>query len=204
MKSLAIASQKGGAGKSTLVVHLAVEAMNARETVRILDADPQGSCVAWGSARGAQPMVEAVEPARIAEALKRAQRDGVTFAIVDTAPRASASLAGVLRAVTGTLVPVRPSAFDVGTIEASIRLVVASGRPGWLVLNACPPRAPEVAETRALISERELERVPVEIYERRAFARAVATGQAVNEFAPNGAAADEIRALWKFLARRLK
>lgn len=201
---MAIAGQKGGSGKSTLTVHVAAVAMYAGETVRIIDTDPQASCVAWSEARGAEPMVEAVEAGRIAEALRRAERDGVTFAIVDTAPRASASLAGVLRAVSGVLVPVRPSAFDVGTIEASIRLVVASGRPGFIVLNACPPRAPEVAETRDLISGRELERVPVEIYERRAYARAVATGAAVNEFAPNSAAADEIRGLWKFLSRRLK
>ena len=105
MRSLALASQKGGAGKSTLVVHLAVEAMNAGETVRIIDTDPQGSSVAWGDARGIEPMVEATDAGRIVDALKRAKRDGITFAIIDSAPRASASLAGVLRAVDGVLVP---------------------------------------------------------------------------------------------------
>ena len=204
MRTLALKSQKGGAGKSTLVVNLAVEAMNAGEKVRIIDTDPQGSSVAWGDARGIEPMVEATDAGRIVDALKRAKRDGITFAIIDSAPRASASLAGVLRAVDGVLVPVRPSAFDVATIEQSIRLVVAAGRPGWLVLNACPPRAPEVAETRDVITNRELERVPVEIGERRAFARAVATGRSVSEFDADSTAAIEIRALWKFLSRKLK
>lgn len=204
MRTLALASQKGGAGKSTLVVHLAVEAMLAGENVRIIDTDPQGSSVAWGEARGIEPMVEAADAGRIGEALKRAERDNVTLAIVDTAPRASASLAAVLRAVGGVLVPVRPSAFDVATIEQSIRLVVAAGRPGWLVLNACPTRAPEVAETREVITGRELERVPVEVGERRAYARAVATGQSVSEFDADSTAADEVRALWHFLSRKLK
>jgi len=204
MRTLALASQKGGAGKSTLVVHLAVEAMNAGETVRIIDTDPQGSSIAWGDARGIEPIVEATDAGRIVDALKRAKRDGITFAIIDSAPRASASLAGVLRAVDGVLVPVRPSAFDVATIEQSIRLVVAAGRPGWLVLNACPPRAPEVAETLDVITDRKLERVPVEIGERRAYASAVATRRSVSEFDAGSTAADEIRAFWKFLSRKLK
>ena len=100
--------------------------------------------------------------------------------------------------------PVRPSAFDVAMIEQSIRLVVAAGRPGWLVLNACPPRAPEVAETLDVITDRKLERVPVEIGERRAYASAVATRRSVSEFDAGSTAADEIRAFWKFLSRKLK
>lgn len=203
MKCLAIASQKGGAGKSTLAVHLAVEAQNVGEAVRILDADPQGSALAWGETRARPPHVEAVEPARIAEALERARRDGISFAIVDTGPRASAVLAGLLRAVDGVLVPVRPSAFDAATIEQSVRLVVAAGRPGWLVLNACPARAPEVAETRAAITGRELQRVPIEIGERRAYARAVATGRSVSEFDSGGAAAREMRDLWCYLSEQM-
>lgn len=89
-------------------------------------------------------------------------------------------------------------------IEKSIRLVVAAGRPGWLVLNACPPRAPEVAETLDVITDRKLERVPVEIGERRAYASAVATRRSVSEFDAGSTAADEIRAFWKFLSRKLK
>jgi len=94
MRTLALKSQKGGAGKSTLVVHLAVEAMNAGEKVRIIDTDPQGSSVAWGDARGIEPMVEAIDAGRIVDALKRAKRDGITFAIVDSAPRAERVASG--------------------------------------------------------------------------------------------------------------
>lgn len=203
MKTLALASQKGGAGKSTLAVHLAVEAQSAGETVRILDADPQGSAVAWGETRARAPGVESVDAVRLGEALERARHDGISFAVVDTAPRASSTLAGVLRAVDVVLVPVRPSAFDVATIEQSIRLVVASGRPGWLVLNACPVRAPEVAEVRAVITDRELGRVPLEIGERRVYARAVASGRSVSEFDAGGAAAGEMRELWRYLSEQM-
>jgi len=94
MRTLALKSQKGGAGKSTLVVNLAVEAMNAGEKVRIIDTDPQGSSVAWGDARGIEPMVEAIDAGRIVDALKRAKRDGITFAIIDSAPRAERVASG--------------------------------------------------------------------------------------------------------------
>jgi chromosome partitioning protein len=67
------------------------------------------------------------------------------------------------------------------------------------VLSACPFRSPEIAETRELLKTYNLPVAPMDITERRAFSRAVASGRAVTEFESEGKAAAEIRALWEWL-----
>ncbi|KXK48044.1 MAG: hypothetical protein UZ10_BCD003000008, partial [Bacteroidetes bacterium OLB10] len=72
------------------------------------------------------------------------------------------------------------------------------------VLSACPFRSPEIAETRTVLAEYGLPVAPTEIIDRRAFARAVATGRSVTEFESDGKAAIEIRAFWMWLREELK
>lgn len=206
MRSIAVTAQKGGVGKTTLTIHLAVAAARAGERVLVLDADPQGSCVTWATLRDdEEPHVERIEPPDVAERLRRAATEGVTIAVVDTAPRASTSLAALLRAVDYALVPLRPQVLDVATLGQSLAIVAAAKRPGAIVLNACPPRAPEIAETRAALAGLDLPLAPVEVAERRAYGRALASGLAVVEFEPRGPegkpgpAAAEMAALWDYV-----
>jgi chromosome partitioning protein len=204
MRSLAVTAQKGGVGKTTLAIHLAVAAARAGERVLVLDADPQGSCVTWSSLRDEEePRVERVEPPDVPDRLRRAAAEGVTVVVVDTAPRASTSLAALLRSVDYAVVPLRPSVLDVATLGQSLAIIVAARRPGVIVLNACPPRAPEIAETRAAVAELVLPLAPVEVAERRAYGRALASGLAVAEFDPSGPAAAEMDALWSYVTRSM-
>ncbi|MGP6156257.1 MAG: AAA family ATPase [Vulcanimicrobiaceae bacterium] len=204
MRSLAITNQKGGSGKSTLSVNLAVEAARRGERVLVLDTDPQGSAVSWAATRGAgDPEVEGVETARVPIRLYRARREGITLVIIDTQPRAEVPLAALLRAVDFAIVPLRPSTFDIATLQQTLRLILASGRPGCIVLNSCPARAPEIARTREATQGLGLTLAPIELGERRAYMRAVASGRGVSEFEPTGPAAMEIASLWSYLEGRL-
>lgn len=201
---LAITSQKGGAGKSTLCVHLAVEAMRAGKRVLLIDTDPQCSSLAWGDEREVnEPIVEAMEPARLFDRLSRAKGDGVDLVIVDTAPRASAGLAGIMKLATFIVVVIRPTAFDLATLEQTAAMAKAASRPMCVVLNAVRPQIAEVAEAKSVIQGLGLEHAPLEIGDRIAFARAVASGRAVGEFEPSGRAAAEIAELWRYVAGRL-
>ena len=113
-----------------------------------------------------------IAAADIAGALTEAQSEGYDVVLIDTQPRASASVANLVAAADWTLIPVRPSVFDITTAEQ--RIAVAAGTPFAFVLNACPARAPEIAEGRAVLAQ--LGPVlDVTIGERRIYGRALQT-----------------------------
>ena len=84
-----------------------------------------------------------------------------------------------------------------------MQIVRAAGVRAAFVLSACPFRAPEIVETRHVLETFGFPIAPAVITDRRAFARAVATGRAVTEFESEGKAAEEIRALWTWIKEQL-
>ena len=126
----------------------------------------------------------------------------MTLCIIDTAPHAAAGAAMVARSADLVVIPVRPSAFDLAAAEASIAIAKQS-KQAVVMLSSCPPRAPEIAESRRVLQRYGVPVLEAELTERRAFARAVASGRAVSEFEPAGRAATEIGAVWNELKGRL-
>jgi chromosome partitioning protein len=170
-----------------------------RRTV-IIDTDPQGSAGTWGEARQAPaPVVATADVSALARVLAAARTDGMDLAIIDSAPHAAPAAGTIARAVDLIVIPVRPAAFDLAAVESAARIVKAAGTRAVMVLSACPIRAPEIAETRAALAGFGLPVAPAAIHDRRAYARAVATGAAVTEFDAGGKAAAEIRELWTWL-----
>jgi chromosome partitioning protein len=207
---LAFLAQKGGSGKTTLAVHVAVAAQADGERVVILDTDPQGSAATWATSReNAFPKVLKVSPAQVPAVLEAAKEEGITFIVIDTAPHAAPGAARAIERADYILIPCRPTALDLATVGTSIALARASrkGAPpqGFgIVLNACPARAPEVPEAHAVIGNRHgIAPLSAVIGDRRTLARAIATGRAATEFAPKGEAAREIRALWRHIKETL-
>jgi chromosome partitioning protein len=100
------------------------------------------------------------------------------------------------------LIPTRPSAVDLETLEQSVRIVQAGSCDGLIVLNACPARAPEIAEARGYAESLGLAVAAGVIGERRPFARAFAEGAGIAE-RDRGPANDEVSALWAEVAARL-
>jgi chromosome partitioning protein len=204
MKILVFLSQKGGSGKTTLVVHTAVAATEVGLKVLVVDTDPQQSATVWSNARIADvPMVATVAGADLERVLTAARAEGIDLAIIDTAPHAAPDAARIARTADLVLIPCRPTAFDLAAAEQAARIVKAAKAPAAFVLSACPVRAPEVGETRKALSDYGLPVAPPEISERRAFSRAIASGRAVTEFESDGRAADEIRNLWEWIRTEL-
>ena len=204
MKIVAFQSQKGGSGKTTLAVHVAVAAHEAGRRVLLVDTDPQASATVWAEARAAdEPLVITVTPDQLAGVLETARREGFDLVIIDTAPHAAPEAAAIARAADLVILPVRPTAFDLAAAARAVLIVRAAGVRAAFVLSACPVRAPETADARAALAVHGLAVAGSEITERRAFARAIATGRAVTEFETNGKAAEEIRALWQWMEKTL-
>ena len=205
MKKIAFLAQKGGSGKTTLAVHTAVAATEAGESVVVIDTDPQKSATVWGDARSQEaPIVATAAASELGRVLEAADQERMTLAIVDTAPHAAPDATRIVRAVDLVAIPVRPTAFDITAAGSAVDIVKAAGVRAVFVLSACPFRSPEIAETRTVLAEYGLPIAPVEIIDRRAFARAVATGRAVTEFESDGKAATEIRALWAWLKEQMQ
>jgi chromosome partitioning protein len=170
----------------------------------IIDTDPQQSAMTWAEARNSDsPPVARISAAEIDKVLQAARDEQITLAVVDTAPHATPDASKVARIADLVVIPVRPSAFDIAVAGNAVQIAQAVGAKTVFVLSACPFRSPEIAETRELLAGYGLPIAPIEITERRAFARAVASGRAVTEFENNGKAAEEIRALWLWLKEQM-
>jgi chromosome partitioning protein len=204
MRSIALLTQKGGSGKTTLAVHTAVAAEESGERVVLIDTDPQGSSQAWSQARHHEsPPVHKAIASTIKRVVEQAAENKATLVVIDTAPHATPGVDVIAAAADFLLIPCRPSAFDLAAIASSVQVTKAAGKPAAFIMNACPARAPEVEETREVLESYNLPLAPVAIGDRRAFARAVATGRAVTEFDAKGKAAKEITQLWKWIRKQV-
>jgi chromosome partitioning protein len=202
MKSLAIISQKGGAGKTTLAVHLAAAAAE-KLRVLIMDLDPQGSAMEWANRRGDKaPDVMAAHPATIAKEIDRAAEDGYDMVIMDTAPHADHAALQAARSADLVLVPCRPATFDIAAISATLDLCKLANKKAVVVLNAAPIRSKVVDEAKQAVKERGGVVSPVVIRQRVAFQHCLIDGRTAAEFEPGGAAATEISKLLATLQTR--
>ena len=198
MKTITIAVQKGGAGKTTIAVHLAVAAQQAGLRVALADTDPQGSAKSWAETRSDSALeVVAITSANVGAAVAAAAEEGYDLLIVDTPPHASAGIAAALEHADLALMPIRPSLLDLTAAPASIRLLQASGKPGAFILSSAPICASETREVERELASTGIRVLETVIHDRTAYRRALAHGQAVGEFEPAGKAAFEVRALWR-------
>ena len=198
MKTITIAVQKGGAGKTTIAGHLAVAAQQAGLRVALADTDPQGSAKSWAETRSDSALeVVAITSANVGAAVAAAAEEGYDLLIVDTPPHASAGIAAALEHADLALMPIRPSLLDLTAAPASIRLLQASGKPGAFILSSAPIRASETREVERELASTGIRVLETVIHDRTAYRRALAHGQAVGEFEPAGKAAFEVRALWR-------
>jgi chromosome partitioning protein len=200
MKIIAIISQKGGAGKTTLAVHLATAAAAAGHTAAIIDLDPQATAASWGDRRtiGA-PEVISGQATRLPALINTARENGATFLVLDTAPNADQTASLAARAADVVLIPCRAATFDLEAIETTLMLTKAAGKPAYVVLNAVPPRSSIGKEAADGLTAQGAQVAPRQLTNRAAFTHGVIDGRTAQEFEPQGKAAEEVHALYVWL-----
>lgn len=205
MRTIAIISQKGGAGKTTLALHLAAAAQEAGAVALIVDTDPQATASQWAAwRRDAPPEVIDSPPPRLAAKIAAATGQGATFIVIDTPPHADSAARAAVEAADLVLIPCRPSAFDLSAIQTSAKLVQLLRKPAFVVFTAGPPNAPRVyAEAGELVESYGVPPCPVLLPDRAAYRHASAEGRTVMEAEPHGKAAEEVRALYTWTCRQL-
>jgi chromosome partitioning protein len=205
MRTVAIISQKGGAGKTTLALHLAAAAHAAGVVSLILDTDPQATASKWSHWReGAEPeVIDCASPPLLAKKLEQAAELGAELAVIDTPPHADSMSAAACRIADLILIPCRPRAFDLDAIETTADLVKASGKPAFVVFTAGPQRAIHLyREAAEIVAGFGLSVAPVVMSERAAYHHATGAGKTAPEIEPDGRAADEVAALWAWVRQR--
>jgi chromosome partitioning protein len=196
MQVIAIVSQKGGVGKSTIAVHLATEATAQGQRVLLLDLDPQGSAMEWASRRGdLPPDVSGANPASVGKEIERARGEGYDLVVVDTAPHADHAALQAARAADLVAIPCRPSTFDIAAISATLDLCKLANKQAVVVINAAPIRSRVTTEAEEALAEKGAKVSPVVIRQRVAFQHCMIDGRTAAEFEPGGAAAHEISRL---------
>jgi chromosome partitioning protein len=200
MKIVAIISQKGGAGKTTLAVYLATAADAAGHTAAVIDLDPQATATSWGDRRvAAAREVISGQAVRLPALMKAASENGVDFLVIDTAPNADQTASLAARAADMVLIPCRPSTFDLEAIETTLLLAKTAAKPAYVVLNAVPPRSSIGKEAAAGLAASGAQVVPHQLMHRAAFTHGVIDGRTAQEFEPQGKAAEEIQQLYLWL-----
>ena len=203
MQTIALIAQKGGTGKTTLALSLAVAAEKHGVSTLIVDLDPQASACRWGDRRTAEtPAIIDAQPARLQQALLKAEQAGFKLAIVDTPARIEQAAAEAARSADLVILPTKPSIYDLETLQASLELVNGrSMRPPVVVVNASPPHGGRYDQAVEAIKKMGLAVCPASLGYRVAFEYAAQLGQSAAEYEPGGKAAEEIEAVYKCIRR---
>lgn len=202
MKTLAILAQKGGSGKTTVAVHMAVCAARQKLKVAIIDIDPQRSAYQWNESRPEGQKLDAVtaDAEALAGLLQRARAGGIDLTIIDTAPHSNAAAAIAARLADYVLIPCRPARFDLDAIASTVDIARAANTPAAVVINAAP-RGRLAEEARDALARKGVTVIPTVLHQRAAYSHAVIDGRSVHEYEPKGAAAEEIDSLYHHITR---
>lgn len=209
MKTFSMIAQKGGTGKTTLSIHLAVQAMLDGFKVLLVDTDPQASATTWWRRRQAEtPTLIQCQGSELSGVLGRAQKQGYHLTVIDTAPHSSEESSACARVSDHVYIPTRPAILDLDAIGTSTALVSKIGVAAKILLNACPPptRFGEptiVAEARHALAAYKIPVCMIAISQRAALGHALIDGRAVTEFDQQSKAALEIDQLWQALKQEL-
>jgi chromosome partitioning protein len=204
MKVIAILSQKGGAGKTTLALHLAVAAERDGHSAAVIDLDPQASAAGWGDSReAATPAIVSAQASRLPQVLEAARNVGAALVIIDTAPHSESAALAAARAADLILIPCRPTILDLRAIGSTIDLAKLAGKPAAVVLNTVPPRGSLGEEAKQAVLGYGVGIAPVTVGQRAAFQHALTAGLAAQEYEPHGKAAEEITQLYMWTCEQV-
>jgi len=204
---IAVVGQKGGTGKTTTAIGLAVAAAEAGRTAVIIDLDPQANAANWKDRRRADnPAVVSAPPSRLRQAVEAAANYAADFVVIDTPGKSDSAAIEAARVADLVLVPLGPHIFHLETLPGLRDLLrVAGDKPALVVLNAIHPQATKQAEEakRMIADLFGFSVCPTHLSRLDIYADTQTTGSTPLEQEPKGRASLELKRLHKFITEQV-
>ena len=203
---LVVGNTKGGVGKTTLAVNLAIAFSLSGRDLLLVDGDEQGTAMAFTQLRTDRLGTAGYTAVALTGAAIRSQVRQLAGKyddiIIDVGGRDTGSLRAALTVADALLVPLAPRSFDVWALD-QVAVLVKEAREineplrACAVLNGADPQGGDNEAAAQVMAEAEgIEVLPVTIVRRKAFPNAAAEGRAVLEHTPRDPKAiEELTAL---------
>lgn len=206
MYVISVCAEKGGVGKTTISLALAVAATHAGKRSAVIDTDPQATASKWTDRRDDEfPWIVATPSARLRAALEQCKTQGVEFVVIDTPPHAGTDAVEAARVSDAVIVPVEPHLFTLETLPKLRDLLKLAGDPlALFVVSKAATQGKEALNAAEYIKAQGLPVCPVVIHLRAAHRHAGNVGQAALEYEPGGKAAEEAKHLYTYTIKLLK
>lgn len=204
MKTIVLASQKGGVGKTTLAAHLAVAAEIAGNGPCVLiDTDPQASLAEWWNGRQAEtPAFAPVILKELSSKLTALEAAGYAFAFIDTPPAITDSISAVVAQADFVLIPTRPSPHDLRAVGRTVELASFVNRPFAFAVTQAKPNSRLTVQAMAALSVHGVV-APAIVHDRVDYAGSMIDGRTVLEVDSKSRSTGEMIKLWEFVKARI-